>query len=246
MLDKTQTNAPMNSMDVPEPTNDLFGKLEAKEYICGLTKGLPEFNPEIHQTPYTAIFMYLQPLPEMDIKYPKWLECSWVAQFSTWQKITRPSIKANYPKPISTANELNTLWVRFTRVDSLEKPFPKKDDQGNPTGEMGVKKTWKFVTFYTSEDECRAAYIAAGGKANDNGHNVPAAVANEDTEKATAFQFLKVIVSNAVRDQTDWQQAKEKVAQALTGYPTVANFFTADSEETAKLMNEANDKLLPF
>jgi len=59
-------------------------------------------------------------------------------------------------------------------------------------------------------------------------------------------QFLKVIVSNAVRGLTDWQSAKGVVQQALARYPTVNKFYTVDSTETVQLMSEANDKLLPF
>lgn len=213
------------------PTYDLFGKVEISAWACHLEKGagkIPYDPNNPNHKRLTAINVYIQALAEIEVKYPKSLECDWLAEFPTWAKITLPSIKA---AGFENVREINGKWARVARVDSLEKPFDKKDSNGNLTGEKATKKTFKFVDFYDTEDACRAAYIAAGGKAESS-----APVADPaDADKTAAIAFLKVIVQTAVTGKKindDWKGA---VALALTQYPMVSKHFTAESPEVAAL-----------
>lgn len=227
----------------PEKTYDLFGQLVDLQIFKGAyrtgVRGAQPFDPAFDKKAQTIIRFYIQPLPEINVTYTNQLTYE-SPNWGDWAKITFPSIKA---LDIADAREINNRWFRFSRV-SNGKTYPKSD------GTQGEEKTWKIVAVFANEDECRAAYIAAGGKSdgNGNGHNVPAQIApsNEDTERATAYQFLKVIVSGAVRGHTDWNQASEAVAKALAQYPTVSKFFTAESDETTQLMSESNPEILPF
>jgi hypothetical protein len=230
------------------PTYDLFGKVEISAWYCALVKGQGKvaYDPSAHDKRFTAIDIYIQPLPEIDVKYPKSLEDHPIAESKEWAGITFASLKA---LGVNNIREANGRFARVARVAN-GKQYEKKDAQGNKTGQFADETTFKFVAFFATEDACRAAYVAAGGAPSNgaNGHNNPTPVAPDasDAERATALAFLKVIVSNSVRGLTDWTIAKDAVAKALAQYPTVAKFYTAESVETGQLMSEANDKLLPF
>lgn len=230
---------PFASASDPVQQNfDLFGQVEINAWACALVKGAGKMpfdptNPD-HKR-YTAIDVFIQPLLEIDVKYPKSLECHWIAEFPEWAKITLPSIKA---AGVANVREVNGKWARVARVPN-GKRYEKKDKAtGQPTGEYADETTFKFVAIYDTEDACRAAYLANGGTPG-NGH-VAASVSNpDDTEKATNLAFLKVIVTNAVRGKTDLGEAQDAVGVALLQYPTVAKYFTVDSDETVALISEA-------
>ena len=227
------------------PTYDLFGKVEISAWACALVKGQGKvaFDPGVHEKRFTAIDVFIQPLPEIDVKYPKTLEDHPIAESREWANITLASIKA---LGINNVREVNGRYARVARVPNGKK-YERKDTSGILTGEMRDETTFKFIAFYATEDECRAAYLAAGGTPS-NGHNAPqpvAPVTNEDTERATAYQFLKVIVANAARGKATFAEAQEAVGLALQQYPTVAKFYLANSVETGELITEIT-KLLPF
>jgi hypothetical protein len=199
------------------------------------------YDLSIHDKRFTMIDMYLQPLIEINVRNTRSLEYHEIAEFGSWPKYTLPSIKA---LGVDNVREINGRWARITRV-GINKFYDKKDPQGNLTGEKGEETTWKFVQFFNSEDECRAAYFANGGKPLEgNGRNAPQPV-SDDNEKVTAAAFLKVIVTNAARGKGSYADAKAAVEQALAQYPTVNKFYTADSIETGALITEVTGHL-PF
>lgn len=223
-------------------TFDLFGMVEISAWACHLEKGAGKipFDPaNPNHKRFTAIDVFIQSLPEIDIRYPKTLECDWLAEGKTWAKITLPSIKEAYQnstgQELGSVKQINGMYARVARVDSLEPPYEKKDRAtGVPTGEMAVKQTFKFVEFYANEDQCRAAYTAAGGKPMQ-GSSSTVAPSQEQSDKNAAMAFLPVIVKNALNGKglkisDDWKTA---VNTALTQFPMVAKHFTADAPEVA-------------
>lgn len=221
-------------------TFDLFGKVEISAWACHLEKGQGKIpfdkNNPSHKR-MTAIDVFIQPLPEIDVKYPKSLECNWLAEYNTWTRITKPSIFEAFERfsghEIITVKEINGLYARVARVDSLDKKYEKKDSNGNPTGEMVTPKTFKFVEFYADENACRAAYVAAGGQAM--GASSAVAPSQEQSDKNAAMAFLPVIVKNALNGKgltinDDWKAA---VNTALAQYPMVVKHFNAESPEVA-------------
>jgi hypothetical protein len=243
---ETKEFDPFDSASDPQIASyDLFGKVEISAWACALVKGQGKapFDPAAHDRRFTAIDVFIQPLPEIDVKYPKSLEDHWIAEFAEWAKITLPSIKV---LGIDNVRELNDKWVRVARVPN-GKQYEKKDAQGNKTGQMADETTFKFMALFVDEVACRTAYLAAGGQPSGNGHNNPTPVAptSENTEMATAYAFLKVIVGNAARGKATYAEAKDAVGLALAQYPTVAKFYTADSMETGQLITETT-QLLPF
>src|SRR4030065_1385466 len=78
-------------------TYDLFGKVEISAWACALVKGTGKvpFDPNNpNHKRLTAIDVFIEPLAEIDVKYPRSLESHWLAGFVGWAKITLPSIKA--------------------------------------------------------------------------------------------------------------------------------------------------------
>ena len=227
-----------SASDPAVQTYDLFGKVEISAWACALVKGTGKV-PFDAQNPahkrFTAIDVFIQPLPEIDVKYPKTCEEHWVAEFPEWAKITLPSIKA---AGFDNVREINNKYARITRVPSGKKYEKKDRTTGQPTGEFADETTFKFVEFYGSEDECRKAYFAAGGQPMTN---APQQVATDpnDQAKQTALQFLKVIVTNAAKGKNTFDDAKLAVGLAITQYPTVAEHFNAESAEVTDLINQA-------
>lgn len=222
-------------------TFDLFGMVEINAWNCSFekgTKGPIPFDPENpNHKRFTAIDVFIQPLPEIDVRYPKSLECHWTAESYTWTKITKPSIFEAFERfsghEIGSVKEINGLYARVARVDSLDKKYEKKDSNGNLTGEMVTPKTFKFIEFYANEDACRAAYVAAGGQAM--GASSAVAPSQEQSDKNAAMAFLPVIVKNALNGKglkisDDWKAA---VNTALAQYPMVVKHFNAESPEVA-------------
>lgn len=225
------------------PTYDLFGLVEISAWACHLEKGAGKI-PFDAQNPnhkrMTAIDVFIQPLPEIDVKYPKTLECHWLAEYNTWVKITLPSIKEAFQnatgQEMGSVRQINGMYARVARVDSFDKKYEKKDNAGNGTGEMVTPKTFKFVEFYADEEACRAAYVAAGGQPMQG--NSPAQSMDTtptDNEKQSAMAFLPVIVKNALQGKglkvtDDWKTA---INTALGQFPLVAKHFTAESPEVA-------------
>lgn len=221
------------------PSYDLFGKVEINAWACALEKGNGKvaFDPNNpNHKRYTAIDIFIQALPEIDVKYPRQWEEHFLAEFGDWPRIVLPSIRAALPT-MGSVRELNGKYARIARVPNGKK-FDKKDRQtGQPTGEKADELTYKFVEFYDTEDACRAAALAANAF-DPNRVNTPAAVPAtdpSDAEKNTALAFLKVIVQNAAKGKLP-DEAKLAVTQALTQYPTVSKFFTVDSPETVDLI----------
>lgn len=77
------------------------------------------------------------------------------------------------------------------------------------------------------------------GNGNGNGGHVPvqpqAAPAN-NTERETALKFLRVIVENAARGQSDLTVVRNTVAAQIATMPLVSKYFTVDSPETMNLI----------
>lgn len=236
---------------------DFWGKVDLSAWAGALVKGQGRvpFNPDDpNHKRLTMIDIFIQPLLEIDVKYPKTLEDHSIAEFAEWAKITLPSIKEAYQKltghELGSVQEVNGMFARIAHVPNGRKYEKKDRATGRPTGEYADETSFKFVTLFADENACRADYIAVNGEPapKGNGHNVPTTdpiVAPEDAERTTAYAFLKVIVTNAARGKATWNEAKESVASALTQYPTVAKYYNAESIETGQLITDSTG-LMPY
>lgn len=225
---------PFASANAPVlPTYDLWGMVEISAFACQLRTGVGKepFDPNSGLKRFTAIDVYIQSLPEIDVKYPKTLECHWLAESKEWANISLPSIKA---AGIDNVREVNGKYARVQRVPS-GKTYEKKDTSGNPTGEKRDEMTFKFLEFFNSEDECRKAYIAAGGVAAPVSTNatIPSAT---DAQKAISLKFLETIITNVLSSNPADKRAAVDNAIKTCGYPPIASVFTVDSPEVAALI----------
>lgn len=226
-----ETFDPFDSASNPTVQSfQLFGMVEINAWACALVTGQGKVpydasNPD-HKR-YTAIDIFIQPLPEIEVKNPKSCERHWIAEFPEWSKITLKSIKE---AGIENVREINGKWAQVEPVANGKKYTDKN------TGEERSETTFKFIKFFADENECRAAYFAAGGKPLANQESKP--VSNNDSGKQTNYAFLKVIVGNAVRGKTSFDEAQAAVEIAIKAYPSVAEHYNHQSPETVELINQ--------
>lgn len=228
----------------PEKTYDLFGQLVDLQTFKGAyqkgTRGAVPFNPAVHERAQSIIRFYIQPLPEINVRYTDQLTYE-SANWADWANVTWPSLTV---LGIVDYHEISNMWFRFSRV-SNGKTYVKGD------GTTGEEKTWKMIAVYADEAACRAAYLAAGGVPSNgngaNGHNAPVAIVDPEQGRKTALEFLKVIVKNGAKSASSWTEAEEAISKAIAQYPDlVGQYYTVESKETQELISEINPELIPF
>jgi hypothetical protein len=187
----------------------------------------------------TAIEFSLLTISEMELDRP--IERRVIAEFGEWQRFVRPSIEA-------LGFDLRDLNNKFVKIKLVEtgKTYDVKDPAtGQPTGEKRPERTFKFLKVFENEEECIADYMS--GKEEEEpepelqAQAEPQPVqATQPTENAnernTAEKFLKVLIQQAAKDQTDLKVVTETLAESLKTTPLVAKYFNVDSEETQVLL----------
>src|SRR5690349_4460939 len=111
MLETKEVDLFDEASNPPEKTYDLFGKVEVKVWECAFekgTKGGVPFDPARHQKRHLMVDIFIQPLAEIDVKYPKSLEFHDVTWSNPYAKIVWPSIKA---LGINNLRKINDRWV---------------------------------------------------------------------------------------------------------------------------------------
>ena len=222
--------------------SDYYGQVKVDTFFCVLVKGTGKvpFDPQKHSADQrrTSIEIAMFPLPEMNISYD--VSRNMLAKSREWAGIVLPSIK----NLGISAQGLNNQWVHL-RTKSTGSTYTNKN------GETRERTTFEFVALFQDEATCRAAYnsAAADGPApvqqpapaaappNGNGNG-----AGSQKEKDAALKFLKVIVENAARGQTDLGIIQATVAANIANMAPIAKFFTGDSPETMQLIMEAMAK----
>lgn len=246
MVTPATTNV-WDALDNPEVKTgpmEYWGQVQIDSYFCVLRKGVGKipFDPQQHNIDQrrTAIEIVIIPLAEQNISYD--VNRSMIAESREWAGIVLPSIKALG----LSARELNGKWARIRTKET-------GSTYVNSNGETRERTTFEFMAVYNSEDECRTAYqaFAAGAGTQPATNSAPAAQptngngngnSNGNKERETALKFLRVIVENAVRGQTDLNVINNTVAANISNMPMVAKYFTADSPETMNLIAEAMAK----
>lgn len=228
---------PFDSASNPTlPAFELWGMVEINAWACALVKGqgkVPFNAQDPNHKRFTAIDVFIQPLPELNITNTKTCEGHMLGESKEWASITLASIKA---LGIDNVREINGKYARVTKV-------PNGRTYTNKDGETKDELTFKFVTLFEDEKKCRAAYFASNG----NGHatSTPTPTYNEITapvvdaaeqERLTALPFLNVIVPNASKGKKTLDEAKPAVAALIAQYPIVSKHFTVDSPEVFDLM----------
>jgi hypothetical protein len=208
----------MNSLDIlkmaadeAENANIRFGQVaEVAGRLVALTKGKPDFDPDLHERSYKEITIRVDPLPESG--QSNFIKREMIAEFAGWTRITYPSIIALVKK---NWWEIDGQWVKYELVEE-----PKKK------GSDFVSTTFKFLALYADHAACLSAYEALRGEVvhteGDDAMAIdmtPGAVAPavDNAEKQTARLFL-----DALRTQHTDPAA---LATAISGMPMIAKFF---------------------
>jgi len=224
-----------NEAKPPQFSNEVWGQVKAQSWYCVLEKGTGkvEFNPDLHSPDQrrTAINITICPLIEMGLTFD--LSRTMIAESHEWASIVLPSIRDLGLHP----RALNGQWVKAANITLT-------DRKGTPvtyTDSNGVekeRKTIKFLKLFTSEDECRADYLASSGKQAParTQHEEKPDSNNGDKERQTALTFLRVFVQNACRGQSDIDVIRKLLASQLATQPLITKYFTVDSPETVELI----------
>lgn len=213
-----------------------WGQLKVEAWTCTLVKGQGKvpFNPQVHDKPATAIDLVILPLAEQNITNANATERHMIAESQPWANITWKSLKA---LGVNSLSEVRDRWCHVVCVPdgtTYEK-----------NGQIKEGTMFKFVSLFDTENACREDYLKTNGNGQTHApvnnstpptNGKPAAAAPD--KKATALQFLKVIVANACKGQNDMNTVTQTIAQNIALYPMVNEFFTADSIETTQLVLE--------
>jgi hypothetical protein len=221
------TNDPFDSAENPQLRSaEFWGQVQIDTFYAVLVKGTGKipFDPQQHSIDkrVTAIDIQIFPIPEQNNTYE--VKRNMIAESKEWAGMVLPSIKA---LGIS-ARELNNRWVHVTAV-------PTGGTYTNKSGETKDRTTFKFVKLFASEAECKADFLSDFGSATASPATpAPAQVTPDGNavdlkEKATAVQFLKVLVKKAEGDPA-------KLTPMLAQFPMVNKYFTVDSTETVSAM----------
>ena len=226
------SNDPWESAENPQlRAMEIWGAAQIDTYYCVLQKGVGKipFDPNVHPLDQrrTAIDIVVTSLPEMNMDKPARREL--IAESREWAGIIHPSIKA---LGIS-ARELNGKFVQV-------KFKPTGDTYTNGNGEVKEKTTFDFVKIFANEAACRADFQQSQNQPAGQPQAAVQSTApnpNDNAEKQTALAFLKVIVENACKNQTDLTAIRNMVSQQIVAYGgPVAKFFTVDSPEAMQLI----------
>lgn len=249
----TYNNDPWERAENPQTrSSEFWGQVEISLYNAVLVKGVGKapFDPQQHKPEQmvTGIDIHIAPLAEQNVSFQ--VSRSMIAESKEWASLVLPSIKALG----LSVRELNGKWARVGQKGT-------GSNYTNQNGETRERTTFEFIKVFATEDECRADFLANGhpmpdldtntngtyggnGNANANGAggtngNTPAQAAPpNNTERETALKFLRVIVENAARGQSDLTVVRNTVAAQTATMPLVSKYFTVDSPETMNLIAE--------
>lgn len=209
---------------------EFWGEVSLATWFAVLVKGTGKvaFDPQQHaiEKRVTAIDINIYCLPEQNFNKP--ITRGVIAESREWAGTILPSIKA-------LGVTLKDLSGKFAHVVAV----PTGGKYTNNAGEQKDQTTLKFVAVFNTEAECRAAYLAAGGKDRRGGaatsdveqvtEAAPANGAVANPEKETAKAFLPALAKQAKGDVT-------RMGQLIAQMPLINKFFTVNSPEVQEAM----------
>lgn len=208
---------------------EYWGLCNIDMYYAILQKdvGKVPFNPKEHSLDrrVTAIDIVIIPLPEHNASFE--ISRSMIAESKDWASVVLPSIKELGISPREINNKY--VHVRFK---------PTGRTYINTNGETKESTTFEFVNVFPDEETCRADFLAHKNNQTDTKVDRTTNSNCADKKRATAFAFLRPIVENAARGQTNRDVIHRTVAENISRFPVVAEFFTGDSPEVTTLIDE--------
>lgn len=220
-----------------------YGQLRLDMWFCVLQKGVGKvpFDAGQHKAEdrRTSIDISLLPIPEQNVSFE--LKREPIAESREWAGVVLPSLQqaavdAKLAADVKSFDlrKANGAWVKAEFVGTGRR-YRGRD------GTERENTTFKFLAMYADQDACRAAYATDTGRPlEDDGDDVTEAHpatgggnGNGNTkERETALQFVKVLVQQHRGDRT-------AVADQIAAMPMLSKYFTVDSPEVVKLLQEA-------
>jgi hypothetical protein len=205
--------------------HQFYGRADVDVFFCVLEKGTGRvlYDENVHSLDQrrTSIEMTVTALSNMPGSNP--VSRQMIAESREWTQIVLPSLKS---LGITSLRELKGKWVKVQLVPTGRKWVDREGQEREAT-------TFRFLALYNSEDECRTAWLADTGKPDTAEEATSEPAPANNTEKATAYEFLKVLVNTHHND-------REKLATTIASIPQISKWFTIDSPETQDLLRTAN------
>jgi hypothetical protein len=239
MTNQIITDDPWDTSENPQMRQfEYWGEVHIDMYYAILQKGVGKvpYDPAQHSIDkrVTAIEIAIVPIAEQNITDS--INRGMIAESHEWAGIVLPSIKA-------LGISVRELAGRYVRV----RQKPTGQTYVNAKGETKDRTTFEFIGLFKDRNACVADYLTRGAPSNTptntqySGVNVseePTAANPGIKERDTALQFLKVVVENAVRGQTDLKVIRDTISLNVANMPLINKYFTVDSPETMQMIME--------
>lgn len=211
-----------------------YGRMDVSASFVKLTKGVGKeawTDSDGADTRRTEVHMVLNPIDAANLSFL--VERRPIAESNEWAKIIWPSLRNLGLKNV------RDLHGRYVRVDMVKTGRTYTSKRGDTAEEV----TFNFTHIFDSEAAATAAYYAERGGApapdDDPAGAIdmgpvskpaaPATNGNGNAERATAEQFLGVLVKQAGGDVA-------VLSGLIANMPLVNKYFTVTSPEVLSLM----------
>lgn len=200
-----------------------YGEVDVDAYFCVLVKGTGKvlWDSDQHSIDERRTSIKLTVTLIAESGRPDPMEREMIAESREWVQITWASLKA---LGVTSVRDIKGKFAKVQFAPTGRKWTTREGEEREAT-------TFKFLALYDTEDECRAAWAA-----DNAGANAPADTAAPDTnsaEKATAYEFLRVLVNTHKDDRA-------ALATTIASIPQISKWFTVDSPETQELLKKAS------
>ena len=198
-----------------------YGVVDVDAYFCVLVKGTGKvlWDSAQHGIDERRTSIKLTVTPIAESGRPEGMEREMIAESREWVQITWASLKA---LGVTSVRDIKGKYAKVQFAPTGRKWFTKEGEEREAT-------TYKFLALYGTEDECRAGWAADNAGAAPE----PAAPDTGSAEKATAYEFLRVLVNTHKND-------KAALATTIASIPQISKWFTVDSPETQELLKKAS------
>lgn len=201
-----------------------YGEVDVDAYFCVLVKGTGKvlWDSDQHSIDERRTSIKLTVTPIAESGRPDPMEREMIAESREWVQITWASLKA---LGVTSVRDIKGKFAKVQFAPTGRKWTTREGEEREAT-------TFKFLAVYGTEDECRDAWAAdnAGAGAAPAEEDAPAA---GSAERATAYEFLKVLVNTHRSDRA-------MLATTIASIPQISKWFTVDSPETVELLKKAS------
>ena len=219
-----------NSAQVAPKT--YFGQIFTDGFYCVLQKGVGKvvFDPQQHSEDRKLSCIKIDGNCSRADGSTYTINRELIAEFRDWAGIVLPSLKVAGVHP----RDLNEKWANWEMAET------GRTWVDHNTGETKKATTFKFLAFFDSEDECKAAEKAHYNRPAPEVEEEDASAthpmpgdeqASNDAQREVAAKFLPALWKAAAGDVT-------KFGELIGVNPLTSKFFDLTSPEVAAIVAE--------